>query len=465
MRLKVRLDLPCVRVGSMKTVPRWAVDIEQVKHDLTVRNGAYWTAAQNGLATDGLSAYIELFTEDEATDLIHVPRHYELPFLPGKHLHEWDLRYPYTRSAGVDHHIQLRDEVQAEASSTLSGSEQDKILTLACGKGKTVVSLHAAAEGHRFPLLIVVHTNALLDQWRKRISEFYKIPLEEVGHIQGKTVRWRGCRVAVAMLHSLVLKKYESEFYTYWRQVVFDEAHRLGADMFSKASTLFPCERWGLSATVNRPDGMDKVFRLHLGAVGYTNLEQPLQPKVYFVQTNIYTDVGRFMFRRGRVNMPRLTSWLAENDTRNSIITRYVNRMADQGRTILVLGERLNQLHELLACARSSSKSLYIGSMDRRTREDALEQQVVFATQQIAKEGLDRSAFDTLFILVPFGGEGRLQQSVGRILRTHDGKKTPKVVVFVDDISIIGALGRKMRRWVEGQGYEVKDIAVKGARR
>lgn len=450
MRIIYRTKTPII--GSLLEIPKDSVDVEALKADLTISNGAYFQAMRVGSSVAGMAASIELFEEGETT--IKVPRHYnppwngEPPFLGIA----WRCRSP---SVDLKSSITLRNHTQALASKALVRDKSDKILALSCGKGKTVVGLHAAAMGNRAPFLVVVNTTALLDQWMERISEFYGIPKNEIGHVQAGTERWRGCKVVVGMLHSISMKRYPPEFYEYFRLVIFDEAHRLGAQEFSEAMKKFPCERWGLTATLRRADGNDKVIQMHLGEVCYQDLSQDLKPKVYFLNCATRVDEARFIWR-GNLNLANLTTWLCENETRNNHILSWINRAAKRGRTVLVLGERLTQVHSLYEGCEIDSKAIHIGAQSQDERRAALRHQVVFATQHLAKEGLDRPEFDTLMILVPFTSESRMQQSVGRIQREVSGKQAPTVLVFEDNISIISAMARKMKRYFEAQGFEVR---------
>lgn len=460
--MKFTVHGPAVTRGALVRFPAQWVARPQLERELSISNGAYWTAVQSGAPTEGIPAKLRLWRED-GPDLL-VPRHYTPRYI-GEGLRRYvrqgsrpfSLERPHPRSdAGLKHVITLRDSVQEEASQALHATTMDKILALACGKGKTVVALHAALEGQRLPLLVVVHTNALMDQWRERINEFW--PGASVGRIQQDECTWKGYPVAIAMLHTLVRRKFSPQFYAYWKLAVFDEVHRLGAGHFSSVCSMFPCERWGLSATLRREDGMDKVIQLHLGQVAFQDLTQPLKPRVYFVSTGIRVNERKYMFRRGRINLSRLMSDLADRDDRNRLILEWVHKAASAGRTILVLGERLSQLHYLYENTECASKSLHVGSMKPEERRDALKHQVVFATQHLAKEGLDRPAFDTLFILFPFGGQGRAQQSVGRILRVHGGKKSPRVFVFEDSIGILQALAHKLRRHLKAMDFSVGNV-------
>ena len=443
-------------LGSWIKVAKQDIDESEVKGDLTISNPAYWQA-QNFAATraqvaEKIPALLQLYKEDEK--FLYVPRHYLL-----NGVDVVDERPSPGGPFSISNSITLRNEVQAKASRALQ-TEGDKLVALACGLGKTVISIKALSESGKFPALIVVHTNALMSQWRDRLTEFLDIAPDQIGLVQGPTEKWQGLPIAIGMLQSLVQKKYSPEFYNYWKTVIFDECHKLGAQHMGQAAPMFPGERWGLSATVKREDRMERVFQLHLGEVVYQSLAQPLSPKTYFVDTGVDVPLARFTMRSGRVNMGQLLSWMAEHPKRNELIFKSILTSYENGRTILILGERLTQLHLFFEKAKALGldASLCVGQMDAEARKEALTKRVVFATQHLAKEGLDRPEFDTLVIPIPFGGSGRLQQSVGRILRTSPDKRTPKVYIFTDKGVVTQALARKMQRALQVMGHEFQMV-------
>jgi superfamily II DNA or RNA helicase len=460
---------PVIHEGPMLHVPKDMLDVDAAKNELTISNAAYWTALNSGLSTEGIDPKLILYRETKT--YLEVPRNYKVPY--NRKGAAWMDEEGAPIRVGVPppvlkenyfHSITLRDEIQSNASFELQRSREDKILSLACGIGKTVVSLHAAAEKNLFPILVVVHTEALMSQWRREIEKFLcdkEGTAIRVGHVQAGVLQWEGFPIAVAMLHTLVQKRFTPKFYSYWRLVIIDEVHRTGAQTFGMVCSMFPAERWGLSATLKRGDGMDAVIQLHLGQVCYSYLTQPLKPKVYFVKTHVQLQENKFKnYRSGRINLPKMINVLSDNDYRNQAVLSWINRCVTDGRTVLVLGERVGQLHWFYENCTTHSKSIHVGAMTAEERLVALTKQVVFATQHLAKEGLDRPAFDTLFILIPFGGEGRLRQSIGRILRIEDGKKTPYVFVFEDAISIMNALCNKMRRHLKNLDFSTKTLDI-----
>lgn len=57
----------------------------------------------------------------------------------------------------------------------------------------------------------------------------------------------------------------------------------------------------------------------------------------------------------------------------------------------------------------------------------------MFATYSLAKEGLDIQRLDRLYLVSASKDKAVVQQSIGRVMRIFENKKTPIVYDFVDD--------------------------------
>lgn len=455
----------------MLRIPKRFVDVNQLRHDLTVKNGAYWAAVQNNRPTN---AEPELYLWQEEGNYVLVPRNYEPPWLyhsdsPSGRLVRALPVVQTQRKLGKPFDLsfrgKLRDKIQEDACAALAKPGRDKILALACGKGKTTCSLYSLLERGRtgLPALVVVHTNELADQWEERIKQFWGIESTQIGRVQQKRFDWKDKPITIAMLHTLCKKhdRWPKEFFEYFKVVIFDEIHHLGAEFFGAACTMFPGERWGLSATLKRDDGMDKVIKLHCGEVAYEYLKQDLKPKTFILKTGVRVNENKYRLRNGRTNLAKLTTDLSRMPQRNDMIVQWIDKAAEQGRKIIVLGERTEQLCVLFDKIKWENKAICTGSVSSRdgSRRKALEADIVLATQHLAKEGLDQATLDTLFILQPFSGEGRFRQSVGRILRVVPGvEKKPRVLIFEDDIGIMVAMSGKLKNAMYKLGFDYKEI-------
>lgn len=112
-----------------------------------------------------------------------------------------------------------------------------------------------------------------------------------------------------------------------------------------------------------------------------------------------------------------------------------------------VLRRKKQREYIQLTLRKDSSAGLMIYKVDAAQRTKMLEEkQVTFAIMKYGREGLDNRALDTAFLCEPIGSQPTLQQTMGRVLRNKEGKKTPVIVVFEDNIGPIMAMCQKMRK-------------------
>ena len=109
------------------------------------------------------------------------------------------------------------------------------------GSGKTVTALNSVAD-LKTTCLILVPSEALMNQWIEEIQRHLGLSRNAIGIIQGAKCQWSKKRIVVGIIHNVVQKKYESSFYKHFGMVVWDEADILGARSFSKSMFLFPAK-------------------------------------------------------------------------------------------------------------------------------------------------------------------------------------------------------------------------------
>ena len=153
----------------------------------------------------------------------------------------------------------------------------------------------------------------------------------------------------------------------------------------------------------------------------------------------------------------------------------HIADLARQGRKIIVMGDRVAQLHVLdgLLCEALGytggdgegevegeeeeggdarvTRGFYTGKTPSAERQAAEHKQVIFTTYAMSREALDIPALDTLVMATPVG---TVEQVVGRILRKHPNKKTPLVLDVVDPYSVFDCMRWKRRKYYAKQGYE-----------
>lgn len=161
---------------------------------------------------------------------------------------------------------ELRPHQESAVDCFMNLKHKLGIISIPCGGGKTVIALKIASlVGKR--TLIVLNKDFLIAQWRERINDF--LPRASVGIIKAKKVDVDNRDVVLASLQSLSTKDYELD-YSSFGMLIVDEVHRTGTHVFSKALKKLSCNvMLGLSATVERKDGMERIFKNYLGEVVY----------------------------------------------------------------------------------------------------------------------------------------------------------------------------------------------------
>ena len=339
---------------------------------------------------------------------------------------EIDDRRLLLPTCGYSFRGQLRP-YQVQAAQGILGREFG-VLEAGTGSGKTVMALAIIAHRQQ-PALVLVHTKELLYQWRDRIKQFLGI---EAGLIGDGRMDVRPVTVGIVntvrnQLDSLVER---------FGHVIVDECHRVPSTLFSEALRAFPAHYMlGLSATPFRRDGLDnligwycgehraKVERAVLHEVGAV-----LRPKVLTVETAFnywYAD-----------DYQDMVSALTENARRNELVTECIDRAVDHGQ-VLVTSDRVGHLKALAELSGYGSEAILTSKTPKKQRQAMVELirsgelPVLFSTLSLIGEGFDASGLSVLVLASPLKYKGRLQQTVGRVLRPQ-GDKQPLVIDFRD---------------------------------
>lgn len=214
------------------------------------------------------------------------------------------------------------------------------------------------------------------------------------------------------------------------------------------------------TATVQREDGLDPIYRYHLGEPFYSDLSQDLTPRIYFWRTPAEHKFEECR-KRGTINISLLRTMLGRDYTGNVYRYYAIQDALKEGRKILCLSHSKDQLQ--LFHALFPDSGLLLGATPQKERMNILRaNQLVFAIAKLGSEGVDDPRLDTLFWLTPFRSKISLQQSMGRILRAFTGKMTPVMVVFEDHLTpplrnLCHRLRSNLRLW----GFHLETISPK----
>jgi superfamily II DNA or RNA helicase len=122
-------------------------------------------------------------------------------------------------------------------------------------------------------------------------------------------------------------------------------------------------------------------------------------------------------------------------------VERIIDRAVTEGRSWLVLAASLTILDRLHTYALNLglAAEFVCGATKKSERTAALarmkngQARILFATYQLAKEGLDIPCLDRLVLATPTRNKVIVQQSIGRIQRSAPGKTEALVIDLVDE--------------------------------
>ena len=326
------------------------------------------------------------------------------------------------------------------------------------GKGKTVMALYILAQLRR-KTLVVVHKSFLMNQWIERIEQF--LPGARVGRIQGQIVDIDDKDIVLGMLQSLSMKEYPADMFDSFGLTVFDEVHHMGAEVFCqcmmKVTTLYTL---GLSGTMQRKDGLTKVFKMFLGDVVHKE-KAASEHRVIVKAINYCVDDAAFNETeydyRGNPKFSTMISRVCDYAHRSEFILRVLQRELAENpeQQVMILGHNKSLLTYLYKAIEhrgiaDGSVGYYVGGMKEADLKASESRKVIIATYAMASEGLDIKTLTTLVMASP---KTDVCQSVGRILRVKHGR--PLVIDIVDQQDIFRNQWYKRRAYYVKQNYDI----------
>lgn len=413
-----------------------ALILKKITNDLTLQNPKYQQALKYGYKTHGTPEHIKLYRyADVNKKVIILPRGIGGRLI--KHLQNSKIEYRLQddrlrlQTVEFKSSIQLRG-YQEKAVSELVKWRQGGIVA-PCGAGKTMIMLEAMVRIGQ-PTLFIVHTKELLDQIIERACSVVDIKREEIGII-GDGSFTVGERLTVALIQTLS-KADLSEINDKFGAIFVDEAHHLAARSFFYPISMFTAlYRCWVSATPNRSDGLTEMVFAAGGPIVHTILQSEVPtiiPELRVIETDFmgfsdeYTD---------------LMSDLIKDGERNQLIVDTISQEST-GNYSLVLSDRVEHLTILKILLKNALPSMTIeiltGSMKKKERAEVMERvknkevDILLATQ-LAREGLDITHLNRLFLVTPKKAAGAVQQEVGRIMRPSPGKESCIAYDFWDN--------------------------------
>ena len=260
------------------------------------------------------------------------------------------------------------------------------------------------------------------------------------------------------MLQSLSMKTYDEKIFESFGLSIIDEVHHLGAEVFSQAllkfNTLYCL---GLSATMNRKDGLTKVFKMFLGDIIHTGkrvMTTQLLKSIEYSNEDEHFNEMVYNFRGDPLYSTMVTK-LCEFTHRSEFILQVIQnefkQNPDQQMILLAHNKSLLQyLHDAIQHRNINTVGYYVGGMKEEQLKESESKKVILATYSMASEGLDIKTLTTLLLATP---KTDIVQAIGRILRTKH--MNPLVIDIVDSHDIFQRQFVKRKQYYKKQDYTV----------
>lgn len=352
---------------------------------------------------------------------------------------------------------ELRPEQIPAAEALLA--HDNGVLSATTAFGKTVIASYLISQ-RKVNTLVLVHTQALLNQWKKALSEFLEIneTLPEfpkkrgrkkerslIGQLGGAKNNLSGF-VDIAIMQSLISKDEVRELVKDYGLVIVDECHHVSAVSFEQVLKEVNAKYvYGLTATPARQDGHQPIIHMQCGPIRYQVDAKQQAEKRPFDHAVIpkFTSFAQPLTDETPWKITDAYAAMQINEERNNKIVVDVLTAVTEGRTPIVLTERYDHAKLLAEILGEKSRNVVLLSGKGTAKEKreilqglsqipADEPLILVATGRYVGEGFDLPRLDTLFLAMPVSWKGTLAQYAGRLHRNYEGKQEVLIYDYVD---------------------------------
>jgi superfamily II DNA or RNA helicase len=435
-------------------------EIEKIKKELTMKPKVNFDMGNN---KDAEEVVFELYRETDKR--IYIPRYYGLVNYGVPKV----LKLP-SSGAGADISVgfvgKLREAQMEPVNNFLAAARNPRkmggIISVPCGFGKTIMSLYIACALKK-KTMFISHKDFLNQQFIETVKEF--APAASIGIIKQNKVDVENKDFIIASLQSLAMRDYDSKIFEDIGFVIIDEVHHTGAQVFCRAfKKLNTPIILGLSATLNRKDGMRKVFEYYIGGSVYSVKNKEYTDVIVNIHKYYVPDIEYSAIKKmwnGKENIAAMINNICSYKPRTEYIIAILIEILknEPDRRVLILSERRNQLKSIedyIVEKNIANKDYgyYVGGMKQEQLNVSSGKQIILATFQLASEGFNVPTLNTVIFASPISD---IQQSIGRILRERpeDRKYTPLCIDISDEFSVFHRKTGARLRFYNNNKYKI----------
>lgn len=347
--------------------------------------------------------------------------------------------------------------------------------------GKTVTAAAMIAR-KKVNTLILVHTKALLDQWRERLSGYLVTDFQPDEQPKGRGRRKKfqqfgalsstentlNGKIDIGLLQSCISDNEVKPFVRDYGMVIVDECHHAPAVSFERVLREVNARNvYGLTATPIRKDGHQPIIFMQCGEIRYIADSKSQQSQQLFRRLLIPRFTSHRNLNADGSNYAQILEELTENESRNKLILDDVASNLAEGRTPIILTARTAHVDILTKQCRKICPNVIrlVGNDSAKAKREVMsrlndipanEPLIVVATGKYVGEGFDLPRLDTLMLALPVSWKGLIAQYTGRLHRNYPGKNETRIYDYIDlRVPVCDSMYRKRLHGYKAVGYSI----------
>lgn len=394
-----------------------------------------------------------------------------------------DVRIDDKTNPGARIDVGFKGSLYEEQQRAIEALEAHRCGTLyaTTAFGKTVTAAALIAR-KKVNTLILVHTKALLDQWRERLEEYLSTDFQPEEHHKGRGRRKKfqqfgalsstestlNNKIDIALLQSCMSDNDVKQFVRDYGMVIVDECHHAPAVNFERVLREVNARYvYGLTATPIRKDGHQPIIFMQCGEIRYAADSKSQQAQQSFRRLLIPRFTSHRNLKADGGNYAQVIDELIENESRNKQILDDIASNLAEGRTPIILTARTAHVDLLAEECRQICPNVIrlVGNDSAKAKREVMAQLshvpddeplVVVATGKYVGEGFDLPRLDTLMLALPVSWKGLIAQYTGRLHRNYPGKTETRIYDYIDlRVPICDSMYRKRLHGYKAVGYSI----------